>query len=122
MDSLLKSMNNILSIYATEVQEESNRIIKYCAQDAVDKLRAESPKESGEYAKNWALKSRRVMYTDVYVIYNKAPTYRLTHLLENGHDIVVNGVKVGHAPAQPHIPNVEGWLENEIISRLADQL
>ena len=122
MDSLLKSMNEILQTYTTSVDVESNKIIKYCCQDAVKKLRADSPKASGDYAKNWSIKTKSVMYNTVYVIYNKAPTYRLTHLLENGHDVVVNGKKVGHAPAHPHIAPVEAWLENEIISRLADQL
>lgn len=122
MDSLTKSMNDILQNYITSVDVESNAIIKYCAQDAVKKLRVESPSASGEYAKNWSLKTKRVLYNNVYIIYNKAPTYRLTHLLENGHDVVVNGIKVGRAPAHVHIAPVEGWLENEIISRLAEQL
>lgn len=122
MDSLLKSMNSIIQSYITSVDVESNKIIKYCVQDAVKQLKENSPKDSGDYAKNWSYKTRKVMYNNVYVIYNKAPTYRLTHLLENGHRIVVNGKKVGDADPQPHIGDVEGWLENEIISRLADQL
>lgn len=122
MDSLLKGMNNIIQQYITSVEVESNKIIKYCVQDAVKKLKETSPKDSGDYAKNWSYKTRKVMYNNVYTIYNKAPTYRLTHLLENGHRIVVNGQYVGDADAQPHIGDVEGWLENEIISRLAEQL
>ena len=124
MDSLLKGMNSIIQNYITSVEVESNKIIKYCVQDAVKQLKSTSPKapNGGEYAKNWSYKTRKVMYNNVYVIYNKAPTYRLTHLLENGHDVVVNGKKVGHASPQVHIAPVEGWLENEIISRLAEQL
>lgn len=122
MDSLLKSMNSIIQNYITSVEVESNKIIKFCVQDAVKKLKETSPSDSGDYAKNWSYKTRKVMYNNVYVIYNKAPTYRLTHLLENGHDVVVNGQKVGRALPQVHIEPVEGWLENEIISRLAEQL
>lgn len=122
MDSLLTSMNEILRNYVTEVDVNMNKTIKYVAQDTVKMLKRTSPKESGDYARNWSVKGQRYMYNTNYVIYNKAPTYRLTHLLENGHDIVVNGEKVGHAPAQPHIAEAEAWMENELINRLADSI
>lgn len=122
MDSLLTSMNEILKNYVTEVDVNMNKTIKYVAQDTVKMLKRTSPKESGDYARNWSVKGQRYMYNTNYVIFNKAPTYRLTHLLENGHDIVVNGEKVGRAPAQPHIAEAEAWMENELINRLADSI
>ena len=121
MDSLLKGMNDVLASYQTSIEVEMAKTIKYCAQDAVRKLKAESPTQSGKYAKNWSVKQRRYLYNNVYTIYNKKCP-GLTHLLENGHDVIVNGKKVGRAPAHPHIADVEGWLENEIINRLADSL
>ena len=42
---------------------------------------------------------------DGYVVYSDMPG--LTHLLEHGHDIIKNGVKVGRTKAQPHIKPVE---------------
>ena len=33
--------------------------------------------------------------------------YKLTHLLENGHNIVRNKVIIGHAPPYPHIQKNE---------------
>lgn len=120
MDSLMRGINDILATYQTSIEVEMAKTIKYCAQDAVKQLKATSPSRSGDYAKSWSVKTRRYMYNNVYTIYNKKPG--LTHLLENGHDVIKNGKKIGEAPAHSHIAEVEGWLENEIINRLADSL
>lgn len=118
MDSLLVDMNRILGMYTNNVNMTVQSVIDTTARDAANKLKATSPHASGDYAKNWAVKKQN----GYAVVYNKAPTYRLTHLLENGHDVVRNGEKVGHAPAQPHIKPVEEWVQDEIEKRLSEAL
>lgn len=118
MDSLLVEMNRILGMYTNNVNMVVQSTIDTTARDAANKLKATSPKSSGEYARNWAVKKKN----GYAVVYNKAPTYRLTHLLENGHDVVRNGEKVGHAPAYPHIKPVEEWVQEELPARLEDAL
>lgn len=121
MDSLLVEMNKILQNYTTNVNETMKSVINVTAKDGADQLKVTSPRapHGGEYAKNWAVKRDRYGHA---TIYNKAPTYRLTHLLENGHDVVVNGQKVGEAPAHPHIKQVEEWVQEELIQRLSEAL
>ena len=120
MDSLIVDMNRILGMYTKNVNMVVQSTIDTTARDTAQKIRATSPKAPGGglYAKNWAVKKEN----GYDVVYNKAPSYRLTHLLENGHDIVYNGEKVGHSPAQPHIKPVEEWVQDELPKRLEEAL
>lgn len=51
-----------------------------------------------KYSGSWKAKAQ----DGGYIVYNEKH-YRLTHLLEYGHDVIVNGRKVGRAKAYPHI-------------------
>ena len=96
---------------------------KKAADYTVRELKAKSPKgATGRYAKSWKTKAQdggQVVYNDKH--------YRLTHLLENGHDIVHDGKKVGRAKAYPHIKRCEQdgieqfelWLKAEVNRRLS---
>ena len=121
MDSLLVDINKVLAQYTSDVNMVIQSTIDTTAREAAQKLRAESARThgNGEYAKNWAVKKERGRA----VVYNRAPTYRLTHLLENGHDIIRNGKKVGeYRPAEKHIKPVEEWVQNELPKRLEEAL
>lgn len=88
---------------------------------AVAELKATSPKgngpQSGQYASGWASKKTG----GGVVIYNKTNP-GLTHLLENGHDIVRNGRKVGAAAAQPHIKPVDDMVAEEMVEEIEKEL
>ena len=118
MDSLTAQINAVLAQYTKNVNETVDSILNSTSKEAVIKLKETSPQAEGggKYAKSWAVKKKKGTYT----IYNKQPG--LTHLLENGHDVVVNGRKVGRAPAQPHIKEVDDWLSEEIVQRMESSL
>ena len=88
---------------------------------AVKELKATSPKgngpKSGQYAKGWGVKKNK----GSVIIYNKTNP-GLTHLLENGHDIVRDGKKVGSAAAQPHIKAVEEMVKEEMVEEVTKEL
>lgn len=117
MDSLLFNINRILAQYTANINETVDATLKEAATDAKKALAQSSPKETGDYAKGWDVKKER----GNYVVYNRTD-YRLTHLLEKGHDIVVNGRKFGHAPAKPHIKKVEAEVEANVMKKLEDKL
>lgn len=107
--------NNIFDIqeYLNELGVEVDECMavatKEAAKTAVKELKAKSAAEfgDGEYSRGWTFKKT----ADGYVIYNK-PAYRLTHLLEKGHDIVgPDKKKHGRTPARPHIKPVEESTE-----------
>ena len=103
----------ILSEYNEEVQAKVNDAIQSVSKEAVKKLRSDSPKEEGEYAKGWTSKIEKSHGSVSATIYNKAKP-GLAHLLENGH------AKVGGGRVSPktHIKPVEEWANNELIREI----
>lgn len=88
------------------------------AKQAVKMLKANSRQMFGDgpYAKGWTYK--KTAYG--YVIYNKE--YQLTHLLENGHDVVVNSKKVGHFAGRSHIKSVDDFVQTEFEKEILEDL
>lgn len=117
MDSLAIQINQVLAQYTSDVNTTLDSVMSQTAKEGASKLKQTSPRgKSGKYAKSWAVKKVNGTYT----IYNKQPG--LTHLLENGHDVVVNGKKVGSAPAKPHIKEVDQWVGETVVARLEKSL
>ncbi|WP_130807649.1 HK97 gp10 family phage protein [Senegalia massiliensis] len=83
--------------YTDDVKEGIEIELKEVADTAVKELKANSPKDTGEYAKGW----RKKKVKGGYVISNKV--YQLTHLLEKGH-AKRNG---GRVAPRVHIKPVE---------------
>lgn len=116
MDSLLAQVNAILGQYTSDINSTVDEVMNDAAKEAKQALTWSSPASSGKYAKSWRVKKVNAKYT----VYNKQPG--LTHLLEKGHDIIVNGQKVGRAPAYPHIAPVEEMIEEKIMKELENRL
>lgn len=86
---------------AEEVGENLNTELKKIAKETADSLKNDSnipqrTKDEESYKRLFYVKKTELGY----VVANKK--YQLTHLLENGHDIVRNGETVGRARAFPH--------------------
>lgn len=101
-------ISSILKESEAAIRAAEKDAAKKTANDVVKKLKSSSPRRKGGYAKGW-----KVTYQDgTYIVHNsRFPGY--TQLLEKGHDVVVNGKKVGHANGIPHIkPAEEAGVEN----------
>ena len=116
MDSLTAQINNVLAQYTSDVDKTLDEVMSRNAKEAKQALTYNSPARTGKYAKSWAVKKNKGQY----IVYNKKPG--LTHLLENGHDIIRDGRKIGHAPAQPHIKPVEEMITDKIVKELEEKL
>lgn len=103
IDELSKFLQQDFLDYAGEV----NKIVESECKEMANKLKTELSNDSSipqstsrqkHYKKSFAIKKGK---DGEYTIYNKK--YRLTHLLENGHDIYANGVNTGkRTRAFPH--------------------
>lgn len=116
MNDDLLAINQILAKYTDDVDKALDDAIKSTADEAVVKLKETSPKNRGKYRRGWKVKKVKGEYT----VYNTQ--YQLTHLLENGHDVVAWGRKVTRAKAQPHIKPVADWAQEEVVKRVEDGL
>lgn len=90
---------------------------------AVNQLKATSPvnegaPKSGRYGKGWSSKKTK---DQTMTIYNRTDP-GLTHLLENGHDIIRNRKKVGYSPAQKHIKDAEEMVKEEMVEEVEKEL
>ena len=117
-----QQMKVILADYSKDVITASNEVFNNVAKGTVQKLKNESPKKSGEYARSWTKKTERggALKTDTIIVYNKK--HQLTHLLEKGH--VVRNAKgtYGRARAFPHIAPAEDWAADELESAIKRKL
>lgn len=108
---LANEIANALASWSHEVEEEVEQIADEVTSEAVYRLRASSPKDTGNYRKGW---TRKKLKDGTYVVHVKAPHYRLTHLLERGH-VLVGG---GRTRPQVHIKPVEEAAVTEFERRI----
>ena len=120
VDELAKTVASILDEYQDATFDNVKEAVNNASKKAVQRLRAESPKQTGAYAKSWTVKKDRSTKQWFFkkIVYAQSPQYRLTHLLEKGHRVV--GAKNGRTwvDARPHIKNVE----QEAIEELIDEI
>lgn len=120
VDSMDKEINKILEEYNGRIDDALHEVIAGTTKDCVEELKTTSPvnqdagaKTRGQYAKLWRSKIiENVLHKYTSVVYNYQ--WQLTHLLENGHNLVSKTGKIyGHAKAYPHIkPAEEHAIEN----------
>lgn len=110
-----------LTAYGQAATAAMYRAIDDVSEEALDKLRAQSKAtfNGKKYWRNWTKKTDRGRTKNYVVIYGRAPTYRLAHLLEHGH-VSSNGTRRTFSPPVPgreHIAPVAEWATDEAIDR-----
>ena len=111
---LMSQIQKICDTAQIEVMESSREVAKSVSKETVKVLKASSPKNKGGYAQGW----KANFDGDGYVVYN-AKKPGLTHLLNNGHDIIApNGANVGRTQGDNHI----GRAEQEMNQRFVDEV
>lgn len=105
----LLDINDILNDYSHDIQDAITEEAIKIAKEGIAKLKKTSPinkkstSHKGKYAKGWRVKTEKGRGFVNCTIYN-ATDWQLTHLLENGHDILdKHGQKRGYVGAKKHI-------------------
>ena len=120
-DKISKTVDSILKEFGINVSNEIQEAVDEVGKEAVKKLKASSPKNTGPYARGWKYKKMASKNGNhESLVYNSSGW--LTHLLEHGHPIVRNGVVCGRAKAYPHIEPVESWVQSEFPKRVSEKL
>lgn len=106
VDELSDAVQDALDNFVGMLPDDFEAAQKAAAKKAQKQLKNSSPKQSGDYAKNWKIKTTKTRTGASTQIYQgKKPG--LTHLLEFGHPIVSGGRTVGQAKAFPHIADAQ---------------
>ena len=117
-----QDLEKILREYTQEVGELTNDVMKDASRGTVQELKNTSPKLSGDYAKDWAVKVERgAGGSAVFIVHNRKH-YMLTHLLENGHALVRGGRTVGEVNPFPHIEPAQQEAERYMLDHLQEAL
>lgn len=107
MANSILDINEILNDYSLDIQEAITHKANLIADLGANKLKSNSPKRTGKYAKSWKVKQVSGRGYVHNTIYNTR--YQLTHLLEKGH-VKRNG---GFVPPKVHIAPVESIINRD---------
>lgn len=110
IDQLADAVMGVLEEYRDVTVDVMKDAVDKVTKEAVAEIRSDIPAAGiggeGDYQKSWASKQdaeSKKLYAYARVVYAKAPHYRLTHLLENGHDLIIRGKPLGRVKAFVHI-------------------
>lgn len=124
---LQDTVRDLLLEYGDEVFDAVDDCCEAAARDACKRVRKNSKKRTGIYARDWSvMPSKFSRLGVVWIVYNKKH-YRRAHLLENDHDFKTRTksgekITIGHWKGDHVIQEVDqyeqDWLYDEVVKRL----
>lgn len=121
VDGFASGVQKLLQEYGDEVWLLVNELVPEVGKEARKQVKQDSPHDTGRYSRGWAVQTTKERLGVSVEVHNK-DRYRLTHLLENGHDIKNQYGYVGkdgkRVEARPHIGKVNDWAADELFDRL----
>lgn len=107
-----------LEEYANLATDDLKASVRKAGKTVKDEISTTAPKDTGKYAKSWAVKNQKETSNSLELVVHSKNRYQLAHLLEFGH--AKRGG--GRVAAQPHIAPAEekaiDTLEREIEKAL----
>ena len=119
--SVSQQLAKILADYSEQVDDTFAFSAQKVAKETVQDLKQTSPRDKRNvkhYADGWATKKSGKLG---YVVYNKT-SWRLTHLLNNGHVIANANGTYGRTQGDNHIGKAEERANRKLIEEVSKQL
>ena len=117
---LADAIMETLEEYADLAADNVKQAVKDAGETVKKEIRANAPKDTGDYAKSWAVKTTKESANVLQVTVHSRNRYQIAHLLEHGH--AKRGG--GRVAARPHIAAAEEagieQLEREIERSLTN--
>ena len=98
-DTVMKGLEDYAKLAADDLKADVQKAGKTVKQQ----IESTAPKDTGKYAKSWAVKKTKETSDSIAVVVHSKNRYQLTHLLEFGH--AKRGG--GRVEARPHIAPAE---------------
>ena len=115
---LADAVMETLEDYADLAAEDVKQVVRDAGETVRKEIRANAPKDTGDYAKSWAVKKTKETSSSLTLTVHSKNRYQLAHLLEFGHALR----KGGRTRAFPHIAPAEEraaqTLEREVEKAL----
>ena len=111
----------VMQEYGEEVEADARKICTQIAPEIVRELKTSSPRSSyahEHYAEGWTYDLTTNSYGVVKITAYNATKPQLTHLLENGHEVVAKGKHYGRTKGEKHIAPVQKWAVERVIKEL----
>ena len=103
IDDLAEEVMKGLTEYSKLATSDMKKAVKKAGNDVRKEIQSTAPKDTGAYAKSWAVKTTRESAERLEVTVHSRNRYQLAHLLEFGHAKSGGGRTKG----QPHIAPAE---------------
>lgn len=114
VDQLAAAVMEGLEEYAGLAADELKAAVKKAGDSVRKDIRDNAPKDTGAYAKSWAVKKVRETSDSIGLVVHSRNRYQLAHLLEFGHAKRGGGRVPGRAHIAPAEEKAERALEQEI--------
>ena len=118
VDRLAAAVMEGLSEYADLAADEVKAAVRKAGDSVKKDIRENAPKDTGAYAKSWAVKNVRETSSSLELVVHSGNRYQLAHLLEFGHAKRGGGRVPGKAHIAPAEERAERTLEREIEKAL----
>ena len=118
IDELADTIVKGMTAYSDLATEELKTAVKNAGNLVKKEIAANAPKNTGAYAKSWAVKNTKETAESLEVTVYSKNRYQLAHLLEKGH------AKRGGSrePARPHIAPAEEKAIKELEEEIGRSL
>ena len=111
---LADAVMETLEDYADLAAEDVKQAVRDAGDTVREEIRTHAPKDTGDYAKSWAVKKRKETSNSLTLVVHSKNRYQLAHLLEYGHAKRDGGRVEGKAHIAPAEEKGIRQLEEEI--------
>ena len=118
IDELTDTIVKGMTAYSDLATDELKKAVKNAGNLVKKEIAANAPKNTGTYAKSWAVKNTKETADSLEVTVYSKNRYQLAHLLEKGH--AKRGG--GREPARPHIAPAEEKAIKELEEEIGRSL
>lgn len=120
--SLTVQLQEVFDEYTTKVKRVANNANDSVSKQSVQRLRNNSARRTGRYARGWGVKKIPGSAGIYTVIVRNRTDYQLTHLLEKPHLIRNKKGTYGYTEGDGKIKEVEEWANQELPREIEREL